>query len=222
MTCPRTSHTSRPRRLCTAFFLLALIPPWIPATGKVTKVNVWTEEYPQDYSFYDLDGAIAVPAHRYSHAAIDDRDRGRMVVSLGYFYDHRNHRPTWLADTWGFSYHLRRWTLLHDGVRALAPSPRYGHTASLHGDRMIIFGGEGPATRDVWVWGQVFVFLTCLCTYAYLHKLKYTHTHSLSLSLSFADSLSCSLSHPLAITFFLIYTNIFLLILLGQCPLHTN
>lgn len=90
-----------------------------------------------------------VPATRYSHCAVSDETRGRMIISHGYFYDHQLHRPTWLADTWAFSYTTHSWTRLADMSSPPAPSPRYGHACALWNDKMLLFAGDGEPKDPV-------------------------------------------------------------------------
>eukprot|EP00042_Codosiga_hollandica_P032338 m.205807 g.205807 ORF g.205807 m.205807 type:complete len:519 (+) comp53880_c0_seq1:47-1603(+) len=103
----------------------------------------WQALTVQDNSFRTTK---AVPAHRYNHACVTDARRGRMILTMGYFYDHQNRRPSWMADTWAFDLTRHRWTLLHDGADSsygVGPSGRYGHTAVVHEEFMYVFGGSG-------------------------------------------------------------------------------
>jgi hypothetical protein len=102
----------------------------------------WIDDSPQIFDFYTHDNSAHYPAHRYSHAAIADSITERMIVSHGYFYDHINHQPTWLADTWAFSFITSKWVRVHDGEKN-APTPRYGHSGVQAGRHLIIFGGDG-------------------------------------------------------------------------------
>eukprot|EP00047_Mylnosiga_fluctuans_P015252 m.44695 g.44695 ORF g.44695 m.44695 type:complete len:393 (-) comp5838_c0_seq2:1413-2591(-) len=109
--------------------------------------SYWREESPQFFNFYELEHVDRQPAFRYCHGAVSDDARGRMVVTHGYFYDHRLHVPTWLADTWAFHFTSRTWARIHDGTGE-APSLRYGHLTVLTGNTMILHGGDGPSKTD--------------------------------------------------------------------------
>ena len=39
--------------------------------------------------------AAAAPAHRYNHAAVHLAAPDRLIVLMGYYYDHRKSRATW-------------------------------------------------------------------------------------------------------------------------------
>lgn len=45
------------------------------------------------------------------------------------------------ADIWAFSFAQRRWRELHFRYKRKHFEACYGHTAVLHGDRIIVFGG---------------------------------------------------------------------------------
>ena len=84
-----------------------------------------------------------------------------MIVSMGYFYNHQAGVPTWLADTWAFSFETRSWTLINNGTAAdcvsctelhafliaAAPRARYGHSAVVHNRWMYVFGGTGDTEK---------------------------------------------------------------------------
>ena len=56
--------------------------------------------------------------HPIKSAAVTDEQTGRMIISMGYFYNHQAGVPTWLADTWAFSFQTRSWTCINDGTGA--------------------------------------------------------------------------------------------------------
>eukprot|EP00056_Hartaetosiga_gracilis_P012313 m.195892 g.195892 ORF g.195892 m.195892 type:complete len:440 (-) comp13671_c2_seq21:10-1329(-) len=108
----------------------------------------------QSSSFYE--DPLSVPSFRYNSAMVLDKTRNRLVVFLGYFYDHKNHQATWCKDVWAFSLESRDWSMVHDGIHGVAPEPRYGHTATLiDASRVFVFGGDtGKAhgkKSDAWI-----------------------------------------------------------------------
>eukprot|EP00049_Salpingoeca_infusionum_P013333 m.248462 g.248462 ORF g.248462 m.248462 type:complete len:199 (+) comp15415_c1_seq9:158-754(+) len=64
-----------------------------------------------------------------------------MVIFMGYFYDHRNRRPTFCDDVWAYSLEQSTWALL---AKAQGPSARYGHVVAIDppSDRVIVHGGD--------------------------------------------------------------------------------
>lgn len=130
--------------------------------GLAVCTRSWTVLAPQEFEFYLPEHAGRVPAVRYSHTAVYAPSLDAMVVTHGYFFDHRLHHATWLADTWGFMFANSSWTRLHTGEGG--PSARYGHTAVLHGNSMLVFGGDGPVAGSVRAMDIIFLcFEACRC-----------------------------------------------------------
>eukprot|EP00048_Salpingoeca_helianthica_P020672 m.7868 g.7868 ORF g.7868 m.7868 type:complete len:394 (+) comp5113_c0_seq1:52-1233(+) len=102
----------------------------------------WKELAPQNFEFASNEYFGEVPATRYSHCAVADPSTNTMYISHGYFYDHRNHRPTWLADTWAFAVEDGSWRQVHVESDA-APEHRYGHACILYQRKIYLFGGDG-------------------------------------------------------------------------------
>ncbi|MCK4412817.1 MAG: hypothetical protein KAY32_04670 [Candidatus Eisenbacteria sp.] len=88
---------------------------------------------------------------RFSHTAIYDVSRNRMIVYGGkeYFAPEEGY-----GDTWAFDLASQTWSKLDDGAEG--PSSRWGHTAIWDSarDRMVIYGGtrmdSGGRLNDVW------------------------------------------------------------------------
>lgn len=81
---------------------------------------------------------------RYSHAAV--AHAGELVVSHGYFYNHKHHTPAWQSDTWRFDPAGVAWRRVHgawdEAAPAVSPSPRYSVSAVTYGDALLMFGGD--------------------------------------------------------------------------------
>lgn len=131
----------RPVSFATAAASILLMAVAVaPASGS-SLVGKWTTLAEQDFHFAQNDPPT-VPSTRYSHAAVIDAPRRRMIVFLGYFFDHQNTRPTWCRDTWAFGLESRRWTRVHDGSET-APLGRYGHSAVVAGDgSVLVYAGD--------------------------------------------------------------------------------
>eukprot|EP00049_Salpingoeca_infusionum_P013328 m.248377 g.248377 ORF g.248377 m.248377 type:complete len:223 (+) comp15415_c1_seq1:131-799(+) len=97
----------------------------------------WVELAKQDNDFEGHN----VPSHRYNHGCVWDAKRNQMVIFMGYFYDHRNRRPTFCDDVWAYSLEQSTWALL---AKAQGPSARYGHVVAIDppSDRVIVHGGD--------------------------------------------------------------------------------
>jgi hypothetical protein len=118
----------------------------LPAVAEPPLVANWTELDPQ------LEPVWGTPSHigvRYSHGAISHA--GKMVVSHGYFYNHKKHKPAWQSDTWAFDPSDASWAKLHNAWHdgeALAPSPRYSFSSLAYNDSLLMFGERrSPAAR---------------------------------------------------------------------------
>jgi N-acetylneuraminic acid mutarotase len=114
----------------------------------------WMELAPQNFEFASNAFFGEVPATRYSHCAVADPETNSMYISHGYFYDHRNHHPTWLADTWAFDVEEGSWGLVHAGNDA-APEPRYGHACVFFERKIYLFGGDGDPGNAVSAHGSL-------------------------------------------------------------------
>lgn len=101
----------------------------------------WVEVSEQTEIRDPFASGITHPSVRYSHTSVVWKDM--MVVTHGYQYNRlvKPSAPAWLHDTWAFSFTSKQWTMLNDG-KGTAPSPRYGHTAFVHGNTMYFFGGD--------------------------------------------------------------------------------
>lgn len=95
----------------------------------------------------ETEPAWGTPAHigvRYSHAAV--AHAGELVVSHGYFYNHKRREPTWESDTWRFEPERAAWRRVHGpwerGKPREMPSPRYSTSAVEYGDALLMFGGD--------------------------------------------------------------------------------
>lgn len=101
----------------------------------------WETVDPQVEPPWGSDKHIGV---RYSHAAVIWR--GQMIISHGYFYNHKFHQPAWQSDTWACDLATMQWTRIHGPWNRdkpyASPSPRYSTSAVLDGSRMLMFGGD--------------------------------------------------------------------------------
>jgi len=89
----------------------------------------------------------AIPDHRGGHVAIYDPIGDQMLV----FGGTRHYDFSWLNDVWALSLGANpAWR--HLAPAGTAPAPRFGSTAILHDDRMLVFAGEytGSVRNDVW------------------------------------------------------------------------
>ena len=66
-----------------------------------------------------------------------------MIVTMGYFYNHRKGVPSWLKDTWAFSLTSQTWTLLNSGENEPVPRARYGQSVVKYGRSLFMYGGTG-------------------------------------------------------------------------------
>ncbi|EDQ86355.1 uncharacterized protein MONBRDRAFT_10956 [Monosiga brevicollis MX1] len=105
--------------------LVALSLGWLghlPAVGGEAAYT-WAELFAQDEEGFRVQPPVS-PAHRYNHASLYDAKRQAVLVTYGYFFDHRNHRPTYPRDVWMYELTARTWRRLSDDA---GPSGRYGH-----------------------------------------------------------------------------------------------
>ena len=75
--------------------------------------------------------------------AVTDEAQDRMIVTMGYFYNHRKGVPSWLKDTWSFSLTTHTWTLLNSGENEPVPRARYGQSVVKYGRSLYMYGGTG-------------------------------------------------------------------------------
>jgi len=92
------------------------------------------------HEFKPPTGDINHPSVRYSAVAV--AFEGELIVSHGYFYDHKIHHPAWQSNAWAFHFRKHTWRLLHAGESHGAPSARYSATGVLYNDAMWMFGGD--------------------------------------------------------------------------------
>lgn len=94
------------------------------------------------------------PRTRYSHSATLVGDK--MVVTHGYFYDHKGRGPQWLDDSWIYDMDTGNqengpnpWRLLNGGglVDQAAPHGRMSHTSLYHQGKFLLFGGDDGGHR---------------------------------------------------------------------------
>eukprot|EP00049_Salpingoeca_infusionum_P013330 m.248391 g.248391 ORF g.248391 m.248391 type:complete len:153 (+) comp15415_c1_seq2:131-589(+) len=105
----------------------------------------WVELAKQDNDFEGHN----VPSHRYNHGCVWDAKRNQMVIFMGYFYDHRNRRPTFCDDVWAYSLEQSTWALL---AKAQGPSARYGHVVAIGKRTMVqpnVGSNKATATASV-------------------------------------------------------------------------
>ena len=100
------------------------------------------------------------PAIRYGHAA--EQLGGKMIMTLGYYYDRENHVATWLSDTWEMGMKPpHSWILKHEGITKdesyiaynggydpHSPTGRFGHSTGTYNGTLYVYGGhDGGISR---------------------------------------------------------------------------
>jgi len=112
----------------------------------------------------------AIPAARAGHSAATYG--GSMYVFGGFSYNmaagpgqncsNPSYQCTWYNDLWAFSLETMTWTKI--SPQGTLPMPRYGHSADVLGDRMLVFAGNSnnQLLNDLWsysfarnVWEQL-------------------------------------------------------------------
>jgi hypothetical protein len=105
--------------------------------------HAWQRRLASDEGWQRYYAQGTLPPARYAHSGVYDPIRGRVIV----FGGREGEEP--LGDTWWLDLRGRpRWTRLDS--TALAPDPRFGHSAVYDpiGDRLLIFGGIGGDDED--------------------------------------------------------------------------
>ena len=123
------------------------------AMSALTAAPTWREVVPQSPTAYGSEDPPS-PTIRYSHTSVMYKDS--MITTHGYFYDRGNMNPNWRSDTWklDLSQNPATWTKLWPPADNPTPREgtdnpfgRYGHTAVVYADDMIIFGGTDGGAR---------------------------------------------------------------------------
>eukprot|EP00051_Salpingoeca_urceolata_P000100 m.32796 g.32796 ORF g.32796 m.32796 type:complete len:475 (+) comp10158_c0_seq2:46-1470(+) len=114
--------------------------------------GTWDTATPQSFEFRDGQRHHGqLPATRYNHVTLYDPARRRVLLLMGYLYDHQRHHATWLDDVWEFDVDHEQWRCVHAGTTWGAQPPagsgdlpraRYGPSAVLHADSVWVFGGD--------------------------------------------------------------------------------
>eukprot|EP00826_Nyctotherus_ovalis_P057749 TRINITY_DN7903_c0_g1_i4.p2 TRINITY_DN7903_c0_g1~~TRINITY_DN7903_c0_g1_i4.p2 ORF type:complete len:258 (-),score=37.89 TRINITY_DN7903_c0_g1_i4:105-878(-) len=108
---------------------------------KVHKSNKLYQYTVGDNAFIELDIQGPLPLPRADHSAVLINDS--LVIFGGSDQDAGK-----LGDLWCFSLTLKRWQQFITS-EDLQPRPRSGHSAVAHNGRMIVFGGNLGAAREV-------------------------------------------------------------------------
>ena len=93
-----------------------------------------------------VQGGADYPCVRYSASAV--AYEGRLIVTHGYFYDHEHRTPGWQSDAWAFSFRDAKWTRIHAGEAAGAPSARYSATGVLFEHGLWFYGGDDGGHKE--------------------------------------------------------------------------
>ena len=87
-----------------------------------------------------VQGGADYPCVRYSATSV--AYDGHLIVTHGYFYDHEHRHPAWQSDAWSFSFRDAKWTHIHDGEAAGAPSARYSASGVEFEHGLWFYGGD--------------------------------------------------------------------------------
>jgi len=77
-------------------------------------------------------------------------------ISYGTYVNCGTEPCTWFNDMWVYSSLGNKWTQLYPG--GTLPAPRYGHTATVVGENMYVFGGNANNTLKNDMWAYSFAF----------------------------------------------------------------
>lgn len=92
-----------------------------------------------------------MPKPRSGHSAAIYKDNEL------YIFGGKDDDDSKLDDLWVFDIQNRKWEQITDELdgTSVGPSPRSGHTASIHGDSMVIFAGIFEITKEL---NDAFIF----------------------------------------------------------------
>ena len=97
----------------------------------------WTNIFPETEP---VAGGPDHPSVRYSASGV--LYNGEIILTHGYFYNHKDHHPAWQSNAWAFNLQSQRWRRIHEGERAGAPSARYCSSAILFEHGLWLYGGD--------------------------------------------------------------------------------
>lgn len=129
----------------------------------LTDAAIWSSENKWEVIHRQSDhhkGHETRPAIRYGHAA--EQLGGKMIMTLGYYYDRESHIATWLSDTWEMGMKPPySWILKHEGITKEesylaynsgydphSPTGRFGHSTGTYNGTLFVYGGhDGGISR---------------------------------------------------------------------------